>query len=58
MGWIIGWVFYLIWGQGTGQFKIQRLMETVAMGLGSSRDFYPVTSVQGSTPVTLYRAPH
>ena len=38
IGWVIGWVFYLIRGQVTGRFD-QRLMATVAMGLGQFQRF-------------------
>ena len=38
IGWIIGLVFYLIWGQVTGRFD-QRLVATVAMGLGQFQRF-------------------
>ena len=38
IGWVIGWVFYLIRGQATGRFD-QRLMATVAMGLGQFQRF-------------------
>lgn len=43
---------YIIWDQGTGWFRSQRHMATVAMlwGLVNFRDFYPATLVQGSTP--------
>ena len=47
IGWIVGWIVYLIWDHGTGWFRSQRHMATVALpsGLVNSRDFYPVTLV-------------
>ena len=50
-------VFYLIWGQWTGQFRSGGLWQQLLWGLVSSRDFYPVTLVQGSTPVALVYSP-
>ena len=52
IGWIVEWIVCLMWDQGTGWFRSQRRMATGAMlwGLVNSRDFYPVTLVQGSTP--------
>ena len=46
-------VFYLIWGQQTGQFRSGGSWQQLLRGLVSSRDFYPVTLVQGTMPVTL-----
>ena len=49
----IGWVFYLIWSQGNGQFRSGGSWQPLLSGLVNSRDVCPVTLVQGSRPVTL-----
>ena len=48
-----GWVFYLMWDQGTGWFRSGGSQQKLLWSLVSPRDFYPVTLVQGFTPVTL-----
>ena len=49
IGWLIGCTFYIIWGQRTVWFRSGGWWQQLLWGLVSSRDFYPVTLVQGST---------
>ena len=45
---VIGWVFYLIRGQGTGWFTSGVSWQQLLCGSVRSRDFCPVMLVQGS----------
>lgn len=49
--WLIGSV---LWGQGTGQLRSGGSWQQLLWGLLNSRNFRPVTLVQGSRGFTLY----
>ena len=53
--WRVGWIFYIIWGQGTGWFWSGGPWQLLLWRLVSSRDFYPVTLEQVCKATPQYK---